>query len=152
MNTTLTRRRDPSPTLEEICAMTDEQANAVDIDSLHDAVYADLEKREALLTIDDVRTIGLRLEKGNKSERATLALLTKSFSWLDANVNNDRQFAFYVADAQRFAEHSMAFYEGLASMMREVSTRAEFALAGRGDREEILAELVGKAGASTTAQ
>lgn len=138
MNTTLTRRRDPSPSLEEIRAMSDKQAEAVPIEQMCDAVYAEMEHKEALLTVDQINEIEHALKEQGMSRRTALLLLTEPWASLENKVCNNREYAISVAFAQGFAQNAK-IYKGLAELMTQAAIWAELALGARGDAEEIQA-------------
>lgn len=116
--------------------MSDEQAGAVPIEQMCDAVYAEMEHKEALLTVDQINEIEHALKEQAMSCRAALLLLTEPWASLENKVRNNREYAISVAFAQGFAQNAK-IYKGLAELMMQAAIWAELALATRSDVDEI---------------
>lgn len=119
--------------------MTDEEIDAMSPDDFADALVAQMEAREPLLTCEDMDEIEAMWERQRCSRRAALGLLTKPWAWLNQQVTENRDFAVCVAQIKECAD-TIGLYKGMAEFMEAASVWGMVALAGREDMSEILAE------------
>ncbi len=119
--------------------LTDEQINAMPEDDFCDALYASLQKQEALITCEQMDEIEQLWETERRSRRACLLMLTKPWAWLNEQVMNDREFALIAVQIMDIA-NTGKMYQGLADLMGTVSGWTMAALASRGDMSEVMAE------------
>ena len=126
-------------TAVNLSTMTDEEINAMPRDDFADAIFAELETKEPLLTCEDMDEIEAMWKRQTRTRRAALVLLTKPWAWLNQQVIEDRGFAVAVAEVKILADEA-GLYKGLAKLMETASVWSMAALAGREDMSEIIEE------------
>lgn len=125
-----------SPILDD---MTGEEINAMPPDDFADALIAQMETKEPLLTCEDMDEIEAMWERQRRNRRAALVLLTKPWAWLNQQVTEDRGFAVAVAQIKMLADE-VGLYEGLTEFMEAASVWSMVALASREDMSEVIEE------------
>lgn len=122
----------------------------VDMDTLSlDACIAQtlahMDTKLPALTSAQMDDIERRWNEQQALRRYALLLLTKPFSWLREQVEEDRSFALAVANAYRHTQET-AFYQNVLDLMKEANHWMMMALCARCDMSELLLEVDSKAG------
>lgn len=129
----------PAKLASILSGMTDEEINAMPHDDFADALFAQMEAKEPLLTCEDMDEIEAMWERQRRNRRAALVLLTKPWTWLNQQVTEDRDFAVAVAQAKILADEA-GLYKALAELMEAASVWSMMALASREDMSEVIEE------------
>ncbi len=103
-----------------------------------DSLIAKLETEEASLTAEEMDIIEQFWRNDIANRRATLIMLTKPFSEIREQIENDRSFA--VAAAAVFDCIEPDKYQAIADLLSDAQRRLMGALACREDMQEIMKE------------
>lgn len=104
-----------------------------------DALLAQMDAREPMLSCDDMDKIEKQWVERRAARRCALVLMTKPFSWLREQVENDRDFALAVADVLSCTKN-IDYYKGMVDLMEQARLWSMMALACREDMSDLITE------------
>lgn len=131
-NSTPTLIADPS-TIPEWGATDWESMNQ---DEFANNLLAKMEGEEAILTCEEMDIIEKFWDVDRRNRRCSLVMLTKPFSWLREQVENDDDFAQSVAAMNVCLDASK--YEQIANLLHDAQRRLMCAIACREDMSALL--------------
>jgi hypothetical protein len=105
-----------------------------------DELLAQIDAREPMLSCDDMDKIEKQWVERRAARRCALVLMTKPFSWLREQVENDRDFALAVADVF-ICTKNIDYYKGMAELMEQAKLWSMMALVCREDMSDLIAEV-----------
>ncbi|MFC1347716.1 MAG: hypothetical protein G8D81_20480 [gamma proteobacterium symbiont of Clathrolucina costata] len=116
---------------------------AIECDQMSDEDFANslfdkLEAEGPVFTLEELGRFENRLQKNAATRRMALVVLTKPFSEIQEQIENDREFAVATADIYQCTDPEL--YQATHDLLENARLRIAGLLACRDDMEEIFKE------------